>query len=171
MLVIKVYDKAFSKSYSEWLGCFVKNSLYKMYQDNESIESSHHMCMHSMYDKEDVKNTGILEELKKHEAGKLVNFDKLQRGFVNLTFPGQTHIEHTHRNTDVILYYVNDVWNREWAGETMFYSDDNSELERAVEYVPNRVVFFNGEHPHVIRPPTFDATFYRFTVSLFFTRD
>ena len=105
--------------------------------------------------------------------GELVNLSGV-RGeggcVVNLSCPGQTHIEHTHNNIDVILYYVNPVWKRSWSGETLFYSENGAELERAVEYIPNRLIFFNGEHPHTIRPASFEATFYRFTISLFFER-
>ena len=138
--------------------------------DSDAPEHSHNVCLHSMYSDSDIDNFGILRQLKNHDVKKLINFDNLIKCVVNLSCPGQTHIEHTHHNEDVVVYYVNTTWNRTWAGETLFYSADGVELETAVEYVPNRLVFFNGEHPHTIRPPSFEASFYRFTVSLFFRR-
>ena len=152
----------------------VKHSLYRLgYNDSHAIEHAHRICLHSFFEAPDVANLGILEELKKHEVGGLINFDASINTLtcvVNLSCPGQTHTEHTHDNLDVIVYYVNPIWNRMWAGETLFYSENGVDLERAVEYIPNRLVFFNGEHPHTIRPPSFEATFYRFTISLFFNR-
>ena len=154
---------------------FVLNSNYfcNGWTDSQALETAHNVCLHSKYSAKDVANIGILEELKNHDVGKLVNLSGVRGDVgcvINLSCPGQTHIEHTHDHTDVIIYYANPIWNRRWAGETLFYSENGVELERAVEYIPNRLVFFNGEHPHTIRPPSFEATFYRFTMSLFFDR-
>jgi hypothetical protein len=170
--MIKIYDNAFSKNYLNHSFTFVTNSTFKLgWYDSVALEHSHNACLFSPFSDSDIDNFGILKQLKNHDVGKLVNFDNLTKCVVNLSLPGQTHIEHTHDNIDVIVYYVNLVWNREWAGETLFYSDNGVELETAVEYIPNRLVFFNGEHPHTIRPPSFEASFYRFTASLFFDRE
>ena len=173
--MIKIYDNAFSFSYAEKVFGMVKIANYWLgWEDSIAIEHAHRPNLYSIFEAQDIANLGILEELKKHEVGKLVNFDasiNTLRCIVNLSCPGQTNIEHTHANLDVVLYYVNPIWNRMWAGETLFYSENRVELERAVEYVPNRLVFFNGEHPHTIRSPSFEASFYRFTISLFFNRE
>ena len=171
--MIKIYDNAFSANYATKVLYMVKQSVYGIEGWNDSIASeyAHNVCLHSFYSNTDVATLGILEELKKHDVAELVNFNNFDKCIINLSFTGQTHIEHTHNSTDVILYYVNPVWNRTWAGETLFYSEDGAELERAVEYIPNRLVFFTGEHPHKISPPSFEASFFRFTLSLFFIRE
>ena len=173
--MIKIYDNTFSLNYMAKVWDFVLNSNYfcNGWTDSQALETAHNVCLHSKYSAKDIANIGILEELKNHDVGKLVNLNGVRDVggcVVNLSCPGQTHIEHTHDHTDVIIYYANPIWNRRWAGETLFYSENGVELERAVEYIPNRLVFFNGEHPHTIRPPSFEATFYRFTMSLFFDR-
>ena len=169
--MIKIYNNVFSANYAALAFSMVKNSFFCLgWEDSIAIEHAHNVNLHSVYDTKDIANLGILEELKNHDVGKLVNFDTFIKCIVNLSCPGQTHIEHTHNKEDIILYYVNPVWNRTWSGETLFYSDDGLELEKAVEYIPNRLIFFNGEHPHTIRPASFEATFYRFTISLFFDR-
>jgi hypothetical protein len=170
--MIRVDDNVFSKAYTGFLWAFVKASLFQLgWKDSGSIEHSSLLCMHSQYSPDDLKDARLLEELSKTDIGKLVNTDKLTKCIVNLVTPGQTYIEHTHLDEDVLLIYCNEIWRREWGGETLFYSKDNVDLERAVEYIPNRVVFFSGEHPHTIRPPSFSASNYRFTVTLFFERE
>jgi hypothetical protein len=169
--MIKIYDNVFSVNHAQNIFTFVRNAGYHVgWNDNDSFENAHRVCLHSGLDTKDVVKLGILEELKNHEVGGIVNLNNLFMFVVNLSFPGQTHIEHTHDKKDVLLYYASPVWKREWSGETLFYSEDGIGLERAIEYIPNRLVFFNGEHPHTIRPPSFEATFYRFTISLFFDR-
>ena len=173
--MIKIYDNVFSLNYAAKVWAYVLDSSYLLgWTDSQALEHTHNVCLHSKYTIKDITNLGILEELKNHDVGGLVHLNNMKQNngcIVNLSCPGQTHVEHTHHDTDVILYYVNPVWNRSWSGETLFYSDDGVELERAVEYIPNRLVFFNGEHPHTIRPASFEATFYRFTISLFFDRE
>ncbi len=170
--MIKIYDNAFSLNYAQSVYTFVKRAGYHVgWNDNDSLENAHRVCLHSGLDRQGLINIGVLEELKNHDVKDIVNLNNITRGVINLSMPGQTHIEHTHNKEDVILYYANLVWNREWSGETLFYSDDGVELERAVEFIPNRLIFFNGEHPHTIRPPSFEATFYRFSISLFFRRE
>ena len=170
--MIKIYDTAFSAIYVEKVFNMIVESNYRLgWKDNVSLEHAHNVTLHSKYSVEDVAALGILEELKNHDVGGLVNLDKLKVCVINLTSPGQTHIEHTHPGEDVILYYASPTWNRWWAGETLFYSDDGVEIEKAIEYIPNRLIFFNGWHPHTIRPPSFEATFYRFTITLIFQRE
>ena len=98
----------------------------------------------------------------------LVKNLKLQTCVINLSRPGETYFHHTHAdNTKVILYYPNINWNREWGGETLFYSSTSKELIFANEYVPNTLLYFDGSIPHTIRAPTYTAPEYRFTISTF----
>jgi Rps23 Pro-64 3,4-dihydroxylase Tpa1-like proline 4-hydroxylase len=46
-----------------------------------------------------------------------------------------------------VLYHVNDKWDDEWGGETMFANDDG-QCEFCVEYKPGRIVIFDGSLAH-----------------------
>jgi Rps23 Pro-64 3,4-dihydroxylase Tpa1-like proline 4-hydroxylase len=181
--LITVYDNAFPYNYSCFVWNFVKTSLYKVgWRDDTIPEHSEYLCLHSEYSQADQEILQIREKLDASPAGEKIHNKTLAKMIVNLSIPGQTHFEHTHnvdgavlsapdpeRYYDVCLYYPALEWKREWGGETMFYSADNLELERAVEYRPNRLVHFTGEHSHSVRPATLHAPFYRFTISMFFS--
>jgi len=87
---------------------------------------------------------------------------------VNLSTPTDCHWAHTHKDHTVLLYYVNKHWKHDWAGETMFFNDDLSEVAYASVYKPGRIIVFDGEIPHSVRPQSSIAPNYRFTLSLFF---
>ena len=182
--MIKVYDNIFSYDYSCFVWNFVKGSLYKIGWLDDSIpEHSEYLCLHSVYNEEDQNRLEIRKRLDDSEVGSLIKDKMFVKMVVNLSIPGQTHFEHTHtddfvggagRNIErsdnvVCLYYPALEWKRQWGGETMFYTADNLELEKAVEYRSNRLVFFTGDHSHSVRPSTLHAPFYRFTISMFFT--
>ena len=50
------------------------------------------------------------------------NFTK---AVINLSKPCDVHYTHTHPDTLVVLYYINLSWNDEYAGETLFYSNED----------------------------------------------
>jgi Rps23 Pro-64 3,4-dihydroxylase Tpa1-like proline 4-hydroxylase len=118
-----------------------------------------------------VEATGILQAVVGTPVYDLVGPLRLAKANVNLSTPADTHWAHDHRNQIVLLYYVNKHWKHEWAGETLFYNDDLSEVECASIYKPGRIVVFDGEIPHTIRPQSINAPVYRFTLSLFFDKN
>lgn len=167
--MIKVYDNIFKNVYCSYAWDFVKDSYYKLgWEDDNIFEHRVYSCLHSHYSKDDQDKLGILERLNESEVGSLIKGKNIIKMVANLSVPGQTHFGHVHYDNSVCLYYPALEWRREWGGETMFYTSDNLELERSIEYKPNRLVYFTGEHPHSVRPATYHAPFYRFTVSMLF---
>jgi len=177
--MIEVFDNVFDHNYASCVWNFIKSSKYQLgWEDDEIPEHAGYKCLHSLYSDQDVIRLGILDKLNASSVGHRLKDKKLSRTVVNLAIPGQTFFTHTHfkdwasdlyKSPFVCLYYANLEWKREWGGETMFYTEDNKDLERAVEYKTNRLVYFTGDHPHSVRPATYHAPFYRFTISMFFT--
>ena len=182
--MIKIYDDVFGQKYRDYIWGFIKKSFYTLgWEDDEIFEHSGYKCIHSHYNDNDINRIGIESELRKSDVSEQIKNKHIVKMVINLSMPGQTFFDHTHyndwTNSDktwhtsspplICLYYASLEWRREWGGETMFYSEDCSELERAIEYKPNRVVCFSGEHPHSVRPATLHAPFYRFTASMFFS--
>lgn len=176
---IEIFDDVFDYNYSSVVWGFVKRSAFSLgWLDDEIQEHSSYVCMHSNYSDSDINNLGIVPKLLETPIAKYMDGSNPVKTVVNLSSSGQTFFEHTHpsewsgsvinRSPKVLLYYPNLEWKREWGGETMFYTMDNKEIEMAVEYRPNRLVVFDGEHPHSVRPPTSHAPFFRFTLSMFF---
>lgn len=136
------------------------------WEDKQPYTQAYTSHIHSDWSLGDLLNTGFLDQLdartKQYIGGRMP-----WKIIVNLATPGETYHQHTHPDQDVLLYYPDCTWVRAWGGETIFY---DTELV-AVEYEPRKAVYFAGEIPHTIRPPTFAAPHYRTTLSLFYKRD
>ena len=176
---IEIFDDVFDYNYSCIIWGFVKRSAFSIgWLDDEIPEHSSYVCMHSYYNDNDINNLGIIPKLLETPVSKYMDGSNPLNAVVNISSPGQTFFEHTHpsewdgsvnnKSPKAFIYYPNLEWRREWGGETMYYTMDNKELERAIEYRPNRLVVVDGEYPHAVRPPTAHAPFFRFTLAMFF---
>lgn len=166
---IHVFDELFDFSFREHAYSFVKNSLYKIgNEDADAVETAQHKYMVSMWSEADLVNLGLLDKIKGTLAEELILGKTLSRVHVNLSTPSDVHWAHDHRSQIGMLYYANKNWSHHWAGETMFFNDDLSEVEYASIYKPGRLIIFDGEIPHSVRPQSSVAPNYRFTLSAFF---
>lgn len=164
---IHVFDDLTSLNFRMNAHNFITRSTFKMgFADNAQTAAYPYMC--SAFSRDDVERMGLFKELEGSDALKLVNSDKLERAIVNLSYPTEPHWCHTHENQTVLLYYANPYWQEEHGGETLFMSEDLEEIEFASIYKPGRVIVFDGEIPHTIRPQSILAPTFRFSVSLFF---
>lgn len=167
---IEVYDDIFSRSDRALFYKFIRNSSFNIgWQDNDSIETQDKVFVHSNWSTQDVDNLGMLKKIKSIDLLKKINGRVPDQCVVNCSKFGEVYAPHTHDlKPDVLLYYANLEWRREWYGETLFYSENLKDIIHASSYVPGRIVWFKGEIPHSIRPSSSEAPQYRFTVSFFF---
>lgn len=90
------------------------------------------------------------------------------RAWVNAGTTSDRHILHVdsnHPDALVLLQYINLVWDKNWDGYTLFRSQDANDIEHVVDFVPGRLVLFDGEIPHKSTPQTYDAPTFRFTAN------
>lgn len=168
---VDIFDGAVDFSERQKIYSFVRSSLFLIgNEDGDALESSHHRYMCSMYTERDVHNCGILSAISGTPVEKIIAGKPLVRAHINLSNHTDVHWAHDHRDQIGLLYYVNKHWKHEWAGETMFFNDDLSEVEYASVYKPGRIIIFDGEIPHSVRPQSSVAPGYRFTLSLFFAK-
>jgi hypothetical protein len=66
-----------------------------------------------------------------------------------------------------LLYYVNNRWNTNWGGETVF-SNNSGESEIIIDYVPGRTVIFDSSILHKATPISIEADEFRFIFSIQF---
>lgn len=84
-----------------------------------------------------------------------INFDQdrsIVRAYVNAYTYGTEGSIHTDSDRDdskTHLIYINPSWKPEWAGETVFFV--NNEIFRAILPKPGRMVEFPGNIPHDAR--------------------
>jgi hypothetical protein len=165
--MIKIIDDALNFKFRFEALNFARDSYYRIGWDDDNQQRGH-SYLHSTYSEEDMVKLGIDVELQR--AGILNEVTGLKRvkSVVNLSTPADSHFIHVHKGWRVILYYMNTEWQiNGWHGETLFYNDDLS-IRQALPYVPGRIVVFDGEIPHTIRPQSHIAPYYRFTLSMFY---
>jgi len=170
-MFIKYLDNAFDFKDQENMFIFCLDQDYRIgWEDTNFNPTINKWFFHAPVYKEKLEKIDIDNKIRSLGFGEYLESYKLSNCVVNCSRPGETYYEHTHPNTLVVLYYPNDKWNREWGGETMFYSKNREHLELASEYKPNRLMIFDGEIPHSVRPPSYKADQYRFTMSFFYKK-
>ena len=63
---------------------------------------------------------------------------------------GYIHVDSTDARYFTTIYYAHPAWEADWAGETVFFSNDAA-TSTAVIPSPGRLVMFRGDIPHVAR--------------------
>lgn len=66
---------------------------------------------------------------------------------------GFTHIDSDHEGDYTVVLYLIEKWDHDWAGETVYFDDDD-DIIRAVTPRPNRIVLFPGNIRHAGRGVT-----------------
>jgi len=170
---IEVYDNVFTRSDAQFFYGSILNSCFKIgWYDTPIIENRGIQFMHSKWTPKEVEKVGLLKKIKNKDLLKKINGRVPHEIVCNCSNFGEVYAPHTHDlKPDVLLYYANLEWKREWYGETLFYSEDLKDIIHANPYVPGRIVWFKGEIPHSIRPSSSMAPQYRFTISFFFLKD
>ncbi len=64
------------------------------------------------------------------------------------------------------LYYANNEWDADWAGETVFFNSDRDEIIRSIYPRPGRIAVFDSRIPHVSRTPSRSCTMVRYTIAI-----
>lgn len=170
-MMIKTFDNIFPTAYQEWLYLFATNSKYIIgSQDGPAtLDRRNHIYVHSEWDQQDLVNSQFPEYLNQSPVKEFIGERQVVRATVNLSVPSDTNFSHTHLDQLVGVYYLNLDWKPEWAGETLFYNNDMSDVINTTMYKPNRFVLFDGSIPHTIRPQAFSAPHYRLTLAIFFS--
>jgi len=78
---------------------------------------------------------------------------ELEVAHVNITSIATRPVHHIDGTTPTAIYYPNPKWENEWGGETWLMNEQH-EIADAVKYRPGRLIIFNGNRPHISRPPT-----------------
>ena len=167
---VRVYDDIIPLLLREKIYSFIVNSHFKLgWLDSITEKGSQHKYLHSFYNEQDSIQCGLLPYLMENDsvAAHLKSL-KITHSVINLSVPSDTHFAHSHGEKLVVLYYANLEWQQHWHGETLFYSEDLGEIELALPYTPGRVVIFDADIPHSMRPQSISADHYRFTYATVF---
>lgn len=64
----------------------------------------------------------------------------------------KAHFDNVDSRNRTVMFYMNDEWDYNWGGETVFYNF-KKEIIKSVLPKPGRVVSFDGRIPHAARAP------------------
>ena len=166
---IFVYDDLFDFSQRTHVYEMGTKSVYKIIgSDNGMLEYRDHISVVSVYNPYDFRGTGLLEKLPqeiidRHE----LCHENVVDTMINLCTPSDRF--HTHVDNDsngwTLVYYMNMDWHPEWGGDTVFLTEDGKDIEFVSMFKPGRLVLFNPHIPHLIRPSTVLAPYFRMTLA------
>ena len=167
---ISYYDDVVPTALRHQINDFCLKSFYKLGWYDSQDPSEYIPNLHSNWSIEDLNKIQIplyIEQCIKKTpwfTGK-----KLNQTVVNLVRPMDVHYIHHHRTNHVALYYVNLDWKDGWYGETIFYDEfKENNIIFTSPYIPGRIILFDGNIPHAIRPQSTNGPKFRISITLFF---
>jgi hypothetical protein len=153
---IHVFDNLFDLQIQKEIASYFRNNvgwkyigtggdLNKWRKFNYTIESKKNKYIKIL----DVCSKNILKKLN------IYSFLKEQRIYAS-AYPYGTiheiHSDYPDRNTGItLMYYLNDQWNVENAGETVFYDNSHYDIIKSIIPKPGRAIVFDGNIPHDAR--------------------
>ena len=168
---IAIYDDVFDLKFRQKIYDFCHLSRFVIgWADGSIVENQSYRFLHSIWSEEDLQRLGIIEEIKKTELAKEIEGYKLEKCILNLSTPADCNFQHAHPDDKVVLYYVNLEWHDGWHGETLFYDESLKNIVFASPYTPGRITVFDGSIPHSIRPQSYIASHYRFTLAIIYNK-
>jgi SM-20-related protein len=100
------------------------------------------------------KNAPLMSALWSHLEAALFRGHTLIRCYANAQTYGSDGSLHTDSKSPTsftAVYYPHVSWNADWAGETLIFNADKSDVVAAIYPRPNRLAVFHGNMPHVAR--------------------
>lgn len=123
---------------------------------------------HAVFNDVDLANIGLEQNFKDTIIENMLTGLSPTKIVLNCGTPADSYSIHIHQNRKVLLYYVNLEWIDSWHGETLFYSENGKDIQFASPYTPGRLILFDADIPHTIRPQSIIGPKHRFTLSLFY---
>jgi hypothetical protein len=169
---LRVYDNVLDMQYRHSLYAFAQASKFQIgWADGPIAENQKYQFLHSVYSGEDLARLQIVEHLQNTPVAQEMVGHTLTKCILNLSIPSDANFVHAHPEDKIILCYINLEWRDGWHGETLFFDESGKDIVFASAYTPGRVIVFDAKIPHTIRPQSYIAPAYRFTLALVYTKD
>tara|TARA_Y100001938_G_scaffold148156_1_gene231098 strand:+ start:6721 stop:7236 length:516 start_codon:yes stop_codon:yes gene_type:complete len=169
---LKVYDDAVTRhERGEILHRALQSQLRLGWRD-QHVNELNYQNLYSDWTLDDLESCGLWKYFQAViDDTPWFTKSQFSRSVLNVVRPTDVHLIHTHSSQadKVILYYVNLEWKDGWYGETLFYSDDIKDVAFTSPFVPGRIILFDGQIPHAIRPQSVAGPKYRLSISTFFS--
>jgi hypothetical protein len=164
---LHVFDDVFTLSFRRSVWWFAKYSTFKIgWSDSDVPERKSHEYLHSDCQEKQLEDLGIIKELENSCVWDFIKEYDIGKTVINLSTPSDVNYVHTHPEDKILLYYVNAEWREGWHGETQFYSEDLKQIQFSSPYTPGRLILFDANIPHTIRPQSIIGPQFRFTLAM-----
>lgn len=165
---IDIYDGVVPSLFRNDMFSFANSLSFRLgWIDGQYAESATRRHLHAALTHTQLYQMGLFDAIKNTPIEERLADMIPSKSVCNLSNPSDVYFPHTHPSgTTVLLYYVNPVWDHSWYGETIFYSEDEKDIELALPYTPGRIVVFDATIPHAIRPPSSACVDRRYTLSV-----
>jgi hypothetical protein len=173
---IEIFDDYVDHTTKSNIYACCRHSLFNLgWEDSDEIEKNQYKNLHCTWKIDQLVNSRILPFVKKafddsNNFKQYYNLEKLWRCEINFVKPTDIHFIHSHKDKVVALYYVNLNWSDGYYGETLFFEQNLKNVLYTSIFKPGRIILFDGDIPHSIRPQSVIAPRERFTLSLFFDK-
>lgn len=160
-----IFDDLLEKYHIDFLYHYCNNSLYKP-NHRSNLSSGADCRFASIISKEEFEETKLLSTistisslLKKplHIGHHYINHYGLLTGV-------SEHCDADSEGQYTILIFPNNIWNKNWGGEIIFYSEKI--IHSMIEYKPGRVILFDSRISHKVMPLTRDSKSDRFSIAI-----
>ena len=163
--MIQTYDNCLAEDIRSDIYLLSINAQYEIGWDDTSVfEHRQYPCLHHMLSKDEWEQLDLINRIQNLELRNQLKELSYVSATINLAVPSSVQFQHTHPQKYTLLYYINMEWKNEYYGETLFYNDLGTEVEYTSIFKPGRIVFFDGNIPHTIRPSSHIEPSYRFTL-------
>ncbi len=167
-MLLEIYDNLVSEELVKAIFESIHQPMYKFGQKSKPDDAFGFWIAHITEEMaSNVKPINKLIEIIDDNITK-GKFD-VERMYVNAYSHGDcpaVHVDNASEGFYTVLYYANPQWHIDWYGETVFYSDAEDELIKAVYPTPGRLVIFDSRIPHSARPPSRTCDFIRYTIAV-----
>lgn len=155
---IHIFDQIFKPHEIHYWHEFAELSKYRIQTSSSGITyQKADIHIQSSFDSEDLDKFSMLKSEGFQHIRPLISNRVVERSWLLLSHPVSHYYFHpdNHQYNDgkTLLYYVNNKWDRDWGGETLFHNTDG-ELEIAVEFKPGRAIIFDSHLVHRNTPPS-----------------
>lgn len=93
---------------------------------------------------------------------------KMVACFCVKTIPAGGSKPHTDHGCHSAVLHLNPEWHLSWGGDFLAVEDDKETIIQAIEFKPNRLVYWHKDLMHCHRPPTSSANQVRTTLIMRF---
>jgi hypothetical protein len=172
---IEIFDDVFTSSEKSYFEYYIQNKPHTLGStSNTELWQRNKTFFKSNFTESDINEFGFLNSnsfipIEQHVSSEKFN---VRSCWSIASSPFSTQYYHVdclspNANGKTLLYYVNNRWNTNWGGETVF-SNDSGESEIIVDYISGRVVIFDSSILHKATPISIEADEFRFIFSIQF---